>query len=176
MCGARPQLGPLIAASTVIVWDRAKTRSHHFPRRVRERGCPKLINVHRGILSTPVVDVDSRTLYVVRWSSPESHPAKAIHQLHALKIVDGSHRHPPLPFRCRLATDFETGYPGHVAMRDGFGPLFRTRIAPTIAAPEEVRPRWALPGHCTGWEATHATARELAEAFIASSVGTSLEL
>jgi 7,8-dihydropterin-6-yl-methyl-4-(beta-D-ribofuranosyl)aminobenzene 5'-phosphate synthase len=33
-----------------------------------------------------------------------------------------------------------------------------------------------MPGHCTGWAATHQIARALPQAFIANSVGTSLLL
>lgn len=33
---------------------------------------------------------------------------------------------------------------------------------------------WVVPGHCTGWKATHALARLLPEAFVQSSVGTRL--
>jgi 7,8-dihydropterin-6-yl-methyl-4-(beta-D-ribofuranosyl)aminobenzene 5'-phosphate synthase len=31
-----------------------------------------------------------------------------------------------------------------------------------------------MPGHCTGWKATHAFAREFPEAFVQASVGTRL--
>lgn len=33
---------------------------------------------------------------------------------------------------------------------------------------------WIVPGHCTGWKATHALARLMPEAFVQSSVGTRL--
>ncbi|GAC1614651.1 MAG: MBL fold metallo-hydrolase [Candidatus Dormibacteraceae bacterium] len=33
---------------------------------------------------------------------------------------------------------------------------------------------WVVPGHCTGWKATHALARLMPEAFVQSSVGTRL--
>lgn len=57
------------------------------------------INIHWGILSTPVIDVDTDTMYVVNWSSPDRRPLNATYQLHALNIVDGSHRHAPLPIQ-----------------------------------------------------------------------------
>jgi len=56
------------------------------------------------------------------------------------------------------------------------GDRFRDRIAPTVAALKDIRPTWLVPGHCTGWEAIHTIARELPDAFIANSVGTSLVL
>jgi 7,8-dihydropterin-6-yl-methyl-4-(beta-D-ribofuranosyl)aminobenzene 5'-phosphate synthase len=33
-----------------------------------------------------------------------------------------------------------------------------------------------MPGHCTGWSATHQLARALPEAFVPNSVGTTLLL
>jgi 7,8-dihydropterin-6-yl-methyl-4-(beta-D-ribofuranosyl)aminobenzene 5'-phosphate synthase len=56
------------------------------------------------------------------------------------------------------------------------GALFEPRIAPTVAALKEIAPNIIMPAHCTGWRATHAIAREMPDAFIASSVGTTLTL
>jgi 7,8-dihydropterin-6-yl-methyl-4-(beta-D-ribofuranosyl)aminobenzene 5'-phosphate synthase len=56
------------------------------------------------------------------------------------------------------------------------GALFEPRIAPTVAALKELAPDIIVPGHCTGWRATHAIARELPDAFVVSSVGTTLTL
>ncbi len=47
------------------------------------------VNVLWGILSTPVIDPETKTLYVVNWSSPDGTIKNAIHQLHALDIVTG---------------------------------------------------------------------------------------
>ena len=47
------------------------------------------VNLLWGILSTPVIDPDTKTLYAVNWSSPDGTIAKAIHQLHAVDIVTG---------------------------------------------------------------------------------------
>ena len=72
-----------------------------------------------------------------------------------------------------------TGIQQIYAVVGGFhlsGNLFRDRIAPTIAALKDIGPRWLVPGHCTGWEAIHAIARELPEAFIPNSGGTTLAL
>ena len=60
----------------------------------------KFINANWGILSTPVIDMDTQTMYVINWTSKEPDPqkslAKSIHQLFAINIVDGTFRHPPL--------------------------------------------------------------------------------
>jgi outer membrane protein assembly factor BamB len=54
------------------------------------------INILWGILGTPVIDLDTRTIYIVNWTSPDGSVKKAHHQLHALDISTGSHIHPPL--------------------------------------------------------------------------------
>jgi 7,8-dihydropterin-6-yl-methyl-4-(beta-D-ribofuranosyl)aminobenzene 5'-phosphate synthase len=56
------------------------------------------------------------------------------------------------------------------------GALFEPRIPATIEALRAIGPRYLMPGHCTGWAATHQIARALPDAFIANSVGTSLIL
>ena len=56
------------------------------------------------------------------------------------------------------------------------GALFEPRIAATIDALQAIGPRYVLPGHCTGWAATHRIARAMPDAFIANSVGTTLLL
>jgi 7,8-dihydropterin-6-yl-methyl-4-(beta-D-ribofuranosyl)aminobenzene 5'-phosphate synthase len=33
---------------------------------------------------------------------------------------------------------------------------------------------WLVPGHCTGWKATHEIARRFPEAYVQTSVGTQL--
>ncbi len=56
------------------------------------------------------------------------------------------------------------------------GGLFEPIIPATIAALQQIGPRWVVPGHCTGWSATHQIARAMPEAFIANSVGTTFVL
>jgi 7,8-dihydropterin-6-yl-methyl-4-(beta-D-ribofuranosyl)aminobenzene 5'-phosphate synthase len=56
------------------------------------------------------------------------------------------------------------------------GGLFEPIIPATIAALERLKPRYVMPGHCTGWSATHRLARALPDAFIPNSVGTRLML
>ena len=56
------------------------------------------------------------------------------------------------------------------------GPLFDPIIPATIAALQEINPRYLVPGHCTGWVATHQIARAMPGAFVANSVGTSFVL
>jgi len=61
------------------------------------------------------------------------------------------------------------------AVMGGFhlsGAIFEPIIGPTVAALKEIRPQMVVPAHCTGWRATHAIARELAEAFVQNSVGS----
>jgi outer membrane protein assembly factor BamB len=54
------------------------------------------INIRWGILSTPVIDFDTKTLYIVNWSSPDGTRAKASHHLNALNISTGTPAHAPL--------------------------------------------------------------------------------
>jgi 7,8-dihydropterin-6-yl-methyl-4-(beta-D-ribofuranosyl)aminobenzene 5'-phosphate synthase len=56
------------------------------------------------------------------------------------------------------------------------GGLFEPIIPATVAALQEIGPRYIVPGHCTGWSATHQLARALPEAFIPNSVGTNFVL
>ena len=72
-----------------------------------------------------------------------------------------------------------TGIQTIYAVIGGFhlsGPLFEPIIPPTIAALKEFRPRFVMPGHCTGWSATHQIARAMPDAFVPNSVGTTLLL
>ena len=54
------------------------------------------------------------------------------------------------------------------------GAIFEPIIPRTINELKTIAPRLVMPGHCTGWKATHAFARELPEAFVQPSVGTRL--
>ena len=72
-----------------------------------------------------------------------------------------------------------TGITTIYAVIGGFhltGGLFERIIPETIKALQEINPRYIMPGHCTGWSAIHQIARALPEAFIPSSVGTTLIL
>ena len=69
-----------------------------------------LVNDHWGILSTPVIDMDTQTLYLVTWSlkdsttdtvQPNGQTNNTVHQLHALDITDGTARHQPLEIEAR---------------------------------------------------------------------------
>ena len=53
------------------------------------------LNLKWGILSTPVIDIDTDTLYVVSWSSQNGQRNEAVHQLNALDLKPAS------PRRCR---------------------------------------------------------------------------
>ena len=52
------------------------------------------------------------------------------------------------------------------------GAIFEPIIPRTVKELKAIGPRLIMPGHCTGWKATHAFAREFPEAFIQPSVGT----
>lgn len=72
-----------------------------------------------------------------------------------------------------------TGIQTIYAVVGGFhltGASFEPIIPATIAALQQLGPRYLMPCHCTGWKAVHQMARTMPEAFIASSVGTTLVL
>ena len=72
-----------------------------------------------------------------------------------------------------------TGVSTIYAVIGGFhltGGLFEPIIPATITALQEIKPRFVMPGHCTGWSAVHQIARSMPEAFIPNSVGTTLLL
>jgi len=54
------------------------------------------INTLWGILSTPVIDPATSTIYIVCWTSPDGSLANAQFQVHALDIATGQRRHPPM--------------------------------------------------------------------------------
>jgi 7,8-dihydropterin-6-yl-methyl-4-(beta-D-ribofuranosyl)aminobenzene 5'-phosphate synthase len=56
------------------------------------------------------------------------------------------------------------------------GPWFEPVIEPTVKALVDLGPAVVLPGHCTGWQAQHALAAALPDAWVAPSVGTTLTL
>jgi 7,8-dihydropterin-6-yl-methyl-4-(beta-D-ribofuranosyl)aminobenzene 5'-phosphate synthase len=68
-----------------------------------------------------------------------------------------------------------TGVARVYAVIGGFhltGRLFEPIIPATVAALQQLAPRYVVPGHCTGWLAAQQIARAMPEAFIATSVGT----
>ncbi len=72
-----------------------------------------------------------------------------------------------------------TGIQEIYAVIGGFhltGGYFEPIIPATIAELKTINPRYVMPGHCTGWSATHQIARAMPEAFIPNSVGTTLIL
>jgi 7,8-dihydropterin-6-yl-methyl-4-(beta-D-ribofuranosyl)aminobenzene 5'-phosphate synthase len=54
------------------------------------------------------------------------------------------------------------------------GGLFEPIIPRTIAELAAIGPAIVVPGHCTGWKATHELARQLPQAYLQTSVGTRL--
>ena len=72
-----------------------------------------------------------------------------------------------------------TGIDRIYAIVGGFhlsGPLFEPIIGATCDALTDLAPEVIVPGHCTGWKATHALAARLPDAFIHNSVGTIFDL
>lgn len=68
-----------------------------------------------------------------------------------------------------------TGIDKVYAVIGGFhltGGIFEQRIPATVEALKEIGPRYLVPGHCTGWSATHQIAAAMPEAFVPNSVGT----
>lgn len=68
----------------------------------------KNINEHWGVISTPVIDLETNTLYIIRWTSPDSDPVKSLfvsaYDLFALDIRNGSEQHPSLPVKTSFKT------------------------------------------------------------------------
>jgi 7,8-dihydropterin-6-yl-methyl-4-(beta-D-ribofuranosyl)aminobenzene 5'-phosphate synthase len=55
------------------------------------------------------------------------------------------------------------------------GGIFERLIPRTLDELAAIAPRWLVPGHCTGWKATHEMARRFPEAYVQTSVGTRLQ-
>ena len=56
------------------------------------------------------------------------------------------------------------------------GGLFEPIIPRTIGELAAIGPEIVVPGHCTGWKATHELARQLPHTYLQTSVGTRLHL
>jgi 7,8-dihydropterin-6-yl-methyl-4-(beta-D-ribofuranosyl)aminobenzene 5'-phosphate synthase len=72
-----------------------------------------------------------------------------------------------------------TGQREIAAIIGGFhlsGPMFEPIIAPTVRAFDELAPSLLVPAHCTGWRAVHKLAARFPDAFVPSTVGTTVEL
>jgi len=72
-----------------------------------------------------------------------------------------------------------TGQQEIAAIIGGFhlsGPMFETIITPTVRAFDELSAGLIVPAHCTGWKAVHQLAARFPEAFVQSTVGTTVEL
>jgi 7,8-dihydropterin-6-yl-methyl-4-(beta-D-ribofuranosyl)aminobenzene 5'-phosphate synthase len=55
------------------------------------------------------------------------------------------------------------------------GTIFEPIIPPTVAEISKIGPDFIVPGHCTGWKATHELARRLPQSYVQTGVGTRLE-
>jgi outer membrane protein assembly factor BamB len=69
------------------------------------------INVKWGILSTPVIDLDSKTLFAVCWTSPTGKVEDAMFQLHAVDLASGAPRRPPLTIEASSPAQVAPGKP-----------------------------------------------------------------
>ena len=72
-----------------------------------------------------------------------------------------------------------TGIDAVAAIIGGFhlsGPMFERIIEPTVDALAELSPSLLVPAHCTGWRAVHQLATRFADAFVMSTVGTTITL
>ncbi|HEX8771508.1 MAG TPA: MBL fold metallo-hydrolase [Acidimicrobiales bacterium] len=54
------------------------------------------------------------------------------------------------------------------------GATFEAIIPQTVTALARIQPAVVVPGHCTGWVATHELARQLPDAYVQTSLGTTL--
>jgi 7,8-dihydropterin-6-yl-methyl-4-(beta-D-ribofuranosyl)aminobenzene 5'-phosphate synthase len=81
--------------------------------------------------------------------------------------------------------DDQRAAPGPAVDRGGARARLRGRHAPqrgnlraadprTVDELAAIGPRWLVPGHCTGWRATHELARRLPGAYVQASVGIRL--
>ena len=72
-----------------------------------------------------------------------------------------------------------TGIDAVAAVIGGFhlsGPMFEPIIDPTVDALAELSPALLVPAHCTGWRAVHRLAARFPDAFVMSTVGTTIAL
>jgi outer membrane protein assembly factor BamB len=54
------------------------------------------VNILWGILGTPVIDPDTKRMYVVCWTSPDGTVAKAVYKLHEIDLTSGKDVRPAL--------------------------------------------------------------------------------
>jgi 7,8-dihydropterin-6-yl-methyl-4-(beta-D-ribofuranosyl)aminobenzene 5'-phosphate synthase len=72
-----------------------------------------------------------------------------------------------------------TGTDAIAAIVGGFhlsGPMFEPIIEPTVEAFADLSPSLLMPAHCTGWRAVHRLASRFPDAFVMSTVGTTITL
>jgi 7,8-dihydropterin-6-yl-methyl-4-(beta-D-ribofuranosyl)aminobenzene 5'-phosphate synthase len=72
-----------------------------------------------------------------------------------------------------------TGEDSIAAVIGGFhlsGPMFEPVIEPTVDAFAALAPGLLVPAHCTGWRAVHRLATRFPDAFVMSTVGTTIAL
>jgi len=67
------------------------------------------INLTWSVLSTPVIDLNTSTIYCVALNSHDGTIGTAQYELHGLDLVDGSNRFPPLPLNGATYQNFTLG-------------------------------------------------------------------
>jgi 7,8-dihydropterin-6-yl-methyl-4-(beta-D-ribofuranosyl)aminobenzene 5'-phosphate synthase len=67
--------------------------------------------------------------------------------------------------------DLVAGFIGGLHLTGG---LFEPIIGPTVHALAEAGVQRIVPGHCSGWKAQYAIARDMPDAFVQSAVGTTI--
>jgi hypothetical protein len=87
-----------------------------------------MINDHWGILSTPVIDETSGTMYLVAWISSDGSVAKAQHYCYAISVRDGTDVHPPVNLE---GTTYDAGHGAPVQRFASAGRKQRTALLMT---------------------------------------------
>jgi hypothetical protein len=85
------------------------------------------INDHWGILSTPVVDVETNLLYLIAWRSKDGTQNTASHYLHVLNIQDGSQAQAPISLETATYT------PSNGVVQKYNATLRKQRVSLTLA-------------------------------------------
>lgn len=67
------------------------------------------VNVNWGILSTPVIDLNTSTIYVVALNCHDGTIGNGQYQLHGLDLASGNYRFPPLPLNGATYQSFTLG-------------------------------------------------------------------
>ncbi|HUD21821.1 MAG TPA: hypothetical protein VMQ60_03170 [Acidobacteriaceae bacterium] len=125
------------------------------------------INEFWGILSTPVIDMDTKRIYLVAWSSVDGSQAKAAHFVYVLNLGDGSWVCNPVPLSA-LKSNGET-YSS--MLRKQRGSLLMTNVGgvKTVFIPASTVNEFSAGA--TGWVIAFDVATNTVTAALATSAG-----